>query len=263
MAVATLFVVGVLLAAGTVLTRRPMAAQAPELDEYLTRWSAAHDGYDAAGTRLLRGWLTVVHRVARPVAAAGVAPDVVTLWTVWVSLAVIAMTLSGGWWRIAAAVVVLVGGLGDALDGAVAVLADRASAWGYVLDSLVDRINDGLYLVAAWIAGAPGWLAVSCGAALGLLEYLRARAGNAGADHTSTITVGERPQRIICCAIAVGLSGIAEVSGASAAPAGSGAAGGPGATFAMQSLLVLLALTVAGLVQLTVAVYRQLRARPQ
>jgi CDP-diacylglycerol--glycerol-3-phosphate 3-phosphatidyltransferase len=79
---------------------------------------------------------------------------------------------------------------------------------------------------------------------VGLLEYLRARAGNARAAHVDVITLGERPQRIICCAIAVGLAGLV--------PARAVALAG-------WSVAVLLALTVIGLAQLTVAVRRMLR----
>lgn len=231
----------------TVGTRRRPTSPVPGFDGYLARWSAAHDGYDAASTRFLRAWLALVHRLARPFATAGVLPDVLTAWTIWFALVVVALTAHGGGWAVVAAALLVASGLGDALDGAVAVITGRETAWGYVLDSVVDRINDVLYLVAAWIAGAPAWLAVASGTAFGLLEYLRARAANAGADHAAVITVGERPQRIVCCALAVGLSGML--------PARAGDVAG-------QSLIVLLVLSVAGLVQLAVAVYRQLRAGP-
>ena len=85
---------------------------------------------------------------------------------------------------------------------------------------------------------------VVTGAMVGLLEYVRARAGNAGAAHVAVITVGERPQRVICCAIAVGLAGL--VPGRASAAAGG-------------SVVILLALTAIGLTQLAVAVRRMLR----
>jgi hypothetical protein len=36
--------------------------------------------------------------------------------------------------------------LGDPLDGCLAALTDRATGFGYVLDSVVDRINEGIHL---------------------------------------------------------------------------------------------------------------------
>lgn len=247
MVIAALGCLFVVLTVVTLVTRRRPTSPVPDFSDYLERWSAAHDGYDAASTRFVRGWLALVHRLARPFAQAGVLPDVLTAWTLWSALVVVALTARGGGWAVTAAVLLIASGLGDAFDGAVAVLTGRETAWGYVLDSVVDRVNDALYLVAAWIAGAPGWLAVAGGTAFGLLEYLRARAGNAGADHAAVITVGERPQRIICCAIAVGLSGLL--------PARAGDVAG-------YSVTVLLVLSVVGVAQLTVAVYRQLRADP-
>jgi hypothetical protein len=72
-----------------------------------------------------------------------------------------------------------------------------------------------------------------------LLEYLRARAANVGGDHVPVITMGERPQRIVCCAIAVGMAGLAPAHAT---------------VLAGSSLGVLLVLSVTGLVQLGGAV---------
>ena len=66
----------------------------------------------------------------------------------------------------------------DNIDGCVAILTGRDSLdWGYVLDSCVDRICDGLALLALWAAGAPVGSCVAAGCALGLLEYMRAQGG--------------------------------------------------------------------------------------
>jgi CDP-diacylglycerol--glycerol-3-phosphate 3-phosphatidyltransferase len=229
----------------TVLSAHRPSAPVPDFAGYLERWSGAHEGYDARGTRVLRGWLRMVHVIARPLARLGVQPDVLTLWTVWLALVVVALAAVGGGWAVVAAVLLVASGLGDALDGAVAVLTDRATRWGYVLDSVVDRANDALFLVAAWVVGGPAWLAVAAGVAFGLLEYLRARAGNVGAHHVAVITVGERPSRVICCALAVGSAGLV--------PARAG-------LLATIALAVLLALSVGGLAQLAWGVRGELRA---
>lgn len=228
----------------TALTRRPPTGPVPDLDGYLDRWSAAHDGYDARPTRVLRGWLTAMHAAARPLAAAGVLPDVLTAWAVWLALVVVALTALGGGWAVPAAVLLVASSVGDGLDGAVAVLTDRTSRWGYVLDSAADRVTDALFLTAAWLAGAPAWLAVATGVAVFQLEYVRARGGNAGADPAAVITVGERPSRVICCAVAVSLGGLA---------------GQRGPLLAGVSIAILLALSLIGIGQLTVALRRALR----
>lgn len=245
MVVAAAFLLSVALMVGvTVWTRRPPDRPIPAFEAYLDRWSAVHEGYDARPTRVLRSWLTVMYAVARPLAAFGVLPDVLTAWAVWVAIAVVALAALGGGWAVLAAALLVAGGFGDGLDGAVAVLTDRTTRWGYVLDSVADRITDSLFLVAAWAVGAPAWLAVTTGVAVYLVEYVRARAGNAGVDHVEVITVGERPSRVICCAVALVLAG--------AVPARA-------ATLAGWSVAILLALSLIALAQLAVGVARRLR----
>ena len=99
-------------------------------------------------------------------------------------------------------------GLGDTLDGAVAVATERTTKWGYVLDSAVDRLNDVLYLIAVWIVGGEAWIVLTAGVAFFMLEYVRARGRNAGGSEIGTVTIGERALRVICCSIAVHWGGV-------------------------------------------------------
>ena len=64
------------------------------------------------------------------------------------------------------AVLVLLAGIADALDGAVAVVTGRASRFGFVYDSVADRLGEAAWLAAFWLAGAPGLLVVIGGAAV-------------------------------------------------------------------------------------------------
>lgn len=80
-----------------------------------------------------------------------------------VSVAVAAIAAAGGRWPLAAVAVAVAAGLLDNLDGAVAILAGRTSRWGFVLDSLADRLSDAAYVAALWLLGAPGPLCVAGG----------------------------------------------------------------------------------------------------
>jgi CDP-diacylglycerol--glycerol-3-phosphate 3-phosphatidyltransferase len=73
---------------------------------------------------------------------------------VLVSLAAAALAWLDGRWLILAALVVVLSGLLDNLDGAVAVLTGRSTRWGYVLDSTADRVSDLAYVGALLLAGA-------------------------------------------------------------------------------------------------------------
>ena len=128
---------------------------------------------------LVRRWLRGVHVVARRLP---VAPWVLTLLGV-----VLAAASVVGW----AVPLVLASVACDALDGAVAVLKGRTSAWGARLDTAADRVCDVLFVVAL----GTGWWAVV--PALGVLAFEGLR------PRPVTLTAAERPQRVL--AVLLGL----------------------------------------------------------
>jgi phosphatidylglycerophosphate synthase len=221
----------------------------PGRAEYLARWSALHGGYDPSRSRVVGWWLALSHAGARPFVALGVPPSVVTVGGLLVAGGAAALAFAGGGWLWLAAVLVLLSGLLDGLDGAVAVLSGRTSAGGYVLDSVVDRCSDLLYVVALWGAGAPGPVSAGAGALALLHEYLRARATAAGMTDVGVVTVWERPTRVVVTAVA--LLGAAAAS----APGGS-------ETWAAVGAWAWVVLGVAGLGQLAVVVRRRLAGSP-
>ena len=239
---------GLALVVLALVTARRPAHEIPTRDGYFDRWSVLHGGYDPrSGSVWLKGWLSMVYAIARPLAKRGVQPDVVTVSSIWLAGLVLVLADVGGRWWIAAGWVMVASGLFDTLDGCVAVLEDRTTKWGYVLDSVVDRVNDGIYLLAVVAVGCPPELAVALGFCFFLMEYVRARAGNAGGDEVGRITMAERPTRVIRLSpsihfsgVFLGLSDVLPVVGPS----------------------LLLAMTVVSIVQLAVAVRRQLLALP-
>jgi phosphatidylglycerophosphate synthase len=104
-----------------------------------------------------------------------------TIWSVWFAFAVscphprAGVAHPGGW-------ILVLSGLVDTIDGCVAVLTDRATRWGYVLDSAVDRINDVIYLFAVMSVGGPAVLALVAGSRSECLStFAHGRATRAGA----------------------------------------------------------------------------------
>jgi CDP-diacylglycerol--glycerol-3-phosphate 3-phosphatidyltransferase len=182
-------------------------SELPDRDGYFDRWSGLHGGVDPRASPLVGGWLTVTYGAARPLARRGVSPNVLTAVGLLVSLAVIPLALAGGRWPLLAVPVVVVSGLVDNLDGAVAVLTGRASRWGAVLDSLADRCSDAAYVVALLALGGlsdPAWVVACAGAAALLVvlqEYARAVAAAKGMSDVGVVTVSERPTRVIGAAM--------------------------------------------------------------
>jgi phosphatidylglycerophosphate synthase len=217
----------------------------PDREAYFRRWAALHGGYDpATGGRLVRWWLSVAHALASPLARAGVAPGAVTAFAVALAYVVPAAALAGGRWALLAGALAAGSALADGLDGAVAVLRDRTTRWGYVVDSVADRAADAAYLLALWWLGAPGGLCVAAGAGVALLEYGRARAGNAGLAEIGVVTVGERPTRVIVT--------VAFLLAAGALP-------GHAALLAGLGAAATLGVTLIGAAQLAVVARRALR----
>jgi CDP-diacylglycerol--glycerol-3-phosphate 3-phosphatidyltransferase len=233
----------VLLVLGVVTARRP-TEPVPDRDGYFDRWSATHGGYDPrAGSVWVRGWLSIVLVLARPLARVGVQPDVVTWSSLWLAGLVLWLAAAGGEWAVLAGVLVVASALLDSLDGGLAVLEDRQTSWGYVLDSVVDRCSDVVWVLAAVAVGCPAELALAVVVGIFLLEYLRARAGNAGFGEVGTVTVAERPTRVIVLAPTLAVCGLW--------PDGADVASVAGPA-------VLLGLTAAGLLQLAAVVRRAL-----
>ena len=209
----------VLLTAAT--TRRP-TGPLPSLDGYFARWQVQHRAPNVDPRQLLfvRQVLTLAYRLARPLARVGCSPDALTLWGVWLAGAVLVAADGGGRWVIVAAVLAIVSAMTDAVDGAVAALTDRATRYGFVLDSVVDRLSDVAFVLALLAAGGEPEAAGAAGVALFVLEYTRARAGSAGLGEVGVITVGERPTRVVITVLSLLAAGVHPASRRSFAGAG-------------------------------------------
>jgi archaetidylinositol phosphate synthase len=255
-------VAGVVILAWAAVARTSAVGGGPgwSFAAYQAGWREAHLLAEGAqpGGRLAAGYLRLPYAVGAPLARAGVDPDLVTLAALWIALvAGWAATLGPGW-AAAAGALTLLAGVADSVDGAVAVMQDRTTAFGFVWDSTADRLAD-LAIIAGPVVlvateADPRWSAVAVAtgtAAAGLLlllEYVRARA-QAGqvAAAWSLATPGERPTRVI----ALGLAGLAVGAAQLGGDALAAAALDLGYPLALGALAVLEA---AGCVQLLLAV---------
>ena len=172
--------------------------QVPSFEDYTAQWSALHGNYQRGRSRMVDAYLRVVYAIARPFAAVSASPDLVTLIGLAVGVAVPLLTAvnTSTAWAVAAVVVVALGVI-DGVDGAVAVLTSRASRWGHVADSLVDRLVECAMLIALQRGGAPAQVALLAGVMTASQEYARARAAGVGLTDITVVTVCERPTRII------------------------------------------------------------------
>ncbi|MET0414610.1 MAG: CDP-alcohol phosphatidyltransferase family protein [Actinoplanes sp.] len=209
-------------------------------EEYTASWARLHGGFDPAqASPLVRGWVRLAYRAGSWLGKRRVGPTAVTTTGLLLCLAVPAVVPLGRAGLLLAALLVLAAAFADGLDGAVAVITGRASRLGYVYDSVADRLGEAAWLTAFWLAGAPGLLVVTAGAASWLHEYARARATAAGMDEIGVVTVAERPTRVLVAIFGLLIAAVFPVA-------------------VTGAVAVWLALTVAGLGQLVVAVRRAL-----
>ena len=210
-------------------------------------WSRLH-GEDVSGSRVVVGWLRLVHRLAARVDR--VPPDALSAAGVLVAAGAVAVAAAGGRWPLGALLLVVATGVLDGLDGAVALRTGRARPLGAVVDAVADRVADLCLVAVLVVLGAPGWAGAALAAALLLHEYARARAQGAGMGSAGAVTVAERPTRIIVVAVAC--------AGAGTVPAGTP---GTGWSWGAVSAVIWGACAVAGLVQLGAGIRRELSDR--
>ena len=215
-----------------------------DLEGYLDRWSRAHGGYDVRSSRPTMTWLRTVHRLAAPLARRGVAPAWVTLTGCVLAVAVSGVAGLGGRWPLLAAVLVVVVALLDGVDGAVAEITDSASAWGRVLDQLVDRIGDLSMVTGLWLLGAPGPVCAAAAVLTIFDESIRGSAAAEGMSEIGLVTIAERPTRLLIGGFSFAAAGVVPVHGALVATIGA---------------TLWLVLAVAATIQLVVNVRRRLR----
>lgn len=208
-------------------------------------WSARHGGIEPSG--VVRGWLRLIRACVRPVRR--IPPDVLSVAGVVALAGALLVTTAGAPWVALAGLLVVLGGVLDGLDGAVALATGRARPLGAVVDAVCDRLGDLLLVAVLVVLGGPVALAGAVAAVTLLHEYARARAQSVGMPGAGAVTVAERPTRIIVVAL--------PALGAAVLPAG---VPGPGWSWGTTFLTTWAALALVGLVQLAVGTWRSIPA---
>jgi phosphatidylglycerophosphate synthase len=138
-----------------------------------------------------------------------VPPNAVTLVGLLLSIAVPVLVVLRGWWLFGAAGLVIMAGLADSVDGAIAFSTARSTRLGAFYDAMADRVGEAAWLVALWLLGAPGILVGVTGGLVFLHEYARAQAGASVKGAPVAMTVAERALRVLLTAAALVAGGLA------------------------------------------------------
>lgn len=150
----------------------------------------------------------VAQPIVKLISRTPLTPDAIT----WIGFAI---TLAAGALVVtehllAAGIVVLVAGLFDMLDGALARLTNKVTRFGAILDSTLDRVSEAVLLVsllAVFVRGQEFAESMLVGAALVgslLVSYTRARMEGLGIECKAGLFT--RPERVIALALGLLLS---------------------------------------------------------
>ncbi len=146
-------------------------------------------------------------RIADPIAAVlartGIGPNAVTSLSLLLSIAAAYMIASGHFFS--GGLLILVSGLCDLLDGALARATKKTTAFGAILDSTADRVSEALIFCALLIYYLPtqaAWQSLVIVATMigsFLVSYIRARAEGLGL--ACQVGLFTRAERVIVLAI--------------------------------------------------------------
>ena len=146
--------------------------------------------------------------IVNMVAKTPLTPNIIT-WTGFV-ITIVAGVLIATEYFIAAGIVVLVAGLFDMLDGALARATGKTTRFGAILDSTLDRLSEAILLVtllAVFVKYGQMTEGILAAAALVgslLVSYIRARMEGLGAECKAGLFT--RPERVIILALGLMLS---------------------------------------------------------
>ncbi len=148
--------------------------------------------------------------VVRLLAGTSLTPNTVTWLGFLITVGAAALIVTGH--IFAAGFVVLVAGLCDMLDGALARLTGRVARFGAILDSTLDRLSEAVVLLGLlWVylrGGQVGAGLLVGFALLGslLVSYLRARMEGVGIE--GRVGLFTRPERVVVLVLGLLLSGL-------------------------------------------------------
>ena len=161
-------------------------------------WSNLHGGAEVKG--VIKIWLDIAEKFSKLLLRFKISPNFLTLLSLFASIPL--LSHPNYWW------LALLSLLLDGLDGSLAILSNRVSKFGALLDSVADRCVEFLWAIALFNLGANFFLLSTFIGSAWLCEYIRARSGGIGFQKIGVVTVSERPVRSIFIIILLAASSI-------------------------------------------------------
>lgn len=156
--------------------------------EFFSTWSSLHGQARVSG--IVKWWLNISYFIVRPLAKLRVTPNGLTV--LGLVFGVLLYLNSNSLWALLFLILSL---LSDGLDGSMAIVTQKFSKWGAMLDSVTDRVTEVFWVLALYSIGVNIKILIAAFLFSFVQEYLRARAGGVGVNEVGVVTFAERPVR--------------------------------------------------------------------
>jgi phosphatidylglycerophosphate synthase len=157
-------------------------------DEFFSIWRRLHGDANISG--IVKGWLSISYVVVKPLSKARVTPNILTIFGLLFGVLLYANAET--FWAPALLVLSLIC---DGIDGSLAIVTNKSTKWGAILDSTVDRLTEIFWVLALYKIGADLKLLIIVLLTASVQEYVRARAAGLGVSEIGIVTFAERPVR--------------------------------------------------------------------
>ena len=157
-------------------------------DEFFSVWRRLHGDAEISG--IIKGWLSISYLIVKPLAKVSVTPNILTILGLFFGVLLYANAET--FWAPALLVLSLIC---DGIDGSLAIVTNKSTKWGAILDSTVDRLTEIFWVLALYKVGADLNLLIIVLLAASVQEYMRARAAGLGVSEVGIVTFAERPVR--------------------------------------------------------------------
>jgi len=156
--------------------------------DFFSTWSSLHGQARVSG--IVKWWLNISYVIVRPLVKLRVTPNGLTV--LGLVFGVLLYLNSKSLWALLFLILSL---LSDGLDGSMAIVTQKFSKWGAMLDSVTDRATEVFWVLALYSIGVNINILIAAFLFSFVQEYLRARAGGVGVNEVGVVTFAERPVR--------------------------------------------------------------------
>ena len=157
-------------------------------DEFFSIWGRLHGDAEISG--IIKGWLNISYLIVKPLAKVRITPNFLTI--LGLLFGVLLYANAKTFWAPALLVLSLIC---DGIDGSLAIVTNKSTKWGAILDATVDRLTEIFWVLALYKVGADLNLLIIVLLAASVQEYMRARAAGLGVSDVGIVTFAERPVR--------------------------------------------------------------------